>query len=77
MVMWCNMSDAQKRLYDEVKDSIRQSVFLNIENEGLGKSKLAVLQGMLKLRQICNSPLLLPERRTNLQRFGKDRSADE
>ncbi|OQP57445.1 DEAD/DEAH box helicase [Niastella populi] len=60
MVMWCKMSDAQKRLYDEVKDSIRQSVFLNIENEGLGKSKLAVLQGMLKLRQICNSPLLLP-----------------
>jgi superfamily II DNA or RNA helicase len=61
MVMWCNMSDAQKRLYDEVKDSIRQSVFLNIENEGLGKSKLAVLAGMLKLRQICNSPLLLPK----------------
>lgn len=60
MVMWCNMSDTQKRLYDEVKDSIRQSVFLNIENEGLGKSKLAVLAGMLKLRQICNSPLLLP-----------------
>lgn len=60
MVMWCNMSDTQKRLYDEVKDSIRQSVFLNIESEGLGKSKLAVLAGMLKLRQICNSPLLLP-----------------
>lgn len=60
MVMWCNMNDAQKRLYDEVKDSIRQSVFLNIENEGLGKSKLAVLAGMLKLRQICNSPQLLP-----------------
>ncbi|WP_205510032.1 DEAD/DEAH box helicase [Longitalea arenae] len=60
MVMWCKMSDAQQRLYDEVKDSIRQSVFLNIETEGLNKSKLAVLQGMLKLRQICNSPLLLP-----------------
>ncbi|HSC36216.1 MAG TPA: C-terminal helicase domain-containing protein, partial [Chitinophagaceae bacterium] len=26
----------------------------------LGKSKLALLQGMLKLRQVCNSPLLLP-----------------
>jgi superfamily II DNA or RNA helicase len=60
MVMWCDMSLAQKRLYDEIKDSIRQSVFLNIEQEGLNKSKLAVLQGMLKLRQICNSPLLLP-----------------
>ena len=61
MVMWCNMSTAQKQLYDEVKDSIRQSVFLNIEKDGLNKSKLAVLQGMLKLRQICNSPLLLSE----------------
>ncbi|AEV99852.1 helicase SNF2 [Niastella koreensis] len=60
MVMWCEMSMAQKRLYDEIKDSIRQSVFLNIEQEGLNKSKLAVLKGMLKLRQICNSPLLLP-----------------
>ena len=60
MVMWCNMSAAQKQLYDEVKDSIRQSVFLNIEKDGLNKSKLAVLAGMLKLRQICNSPLLLP-----------------
>lgn len=60
MVMWCSMSTAQKQLYDEIKDSIRQSVFLNIEKDGLNKSKLAVLQGMLKLRQICNSPLLLP-----------------
>jgi SNF2 family DNA or RNA helicase len=61
MVMWCSMSTAQKHLYDEIKDSIRQSVFLNIEKDGLNKSKLAVLQGMLKLRQICNSPLLLPK----------------
>jgi superfamily II DNA or RNA helicase len=61
MVMWCNMSTAQKQLYDEIKDSIRQSVFLNIEKDGLNKSKFAVLQGMTKLRQICNSPLLLPE----------------
>lgn len=60
MVMWCDMSMVQKNLYDEVRDSIRASVLLNIEKEGLGKSKLAVLQGMMKLRQICNSPLLLP-----------------
>jgi superfamily II DNA or RNA helicase len=60
MVMWCSMSAAQKQLYDEIKDSIRQSVFLNIEKDGLNKSKMAVLAGMLKLRQICNSPLLLP-----------------
>lgn len=61
MVLWCEMSTAQKRLYDEIRESIRSSVFLNIEKEGLGKSKLAVLQGMMRLRQVCNSPLLLPE----------------
>ena len=60
MVMWCDMSVAQKNLYDEIKDSIRTSLFLNIEKEGLNKNKLAVLQGMMKLRQLCNSPLLLP-----------------
>jgi SNF2 family DNA or RNA helicase len=60
MVMWCDMSAEQKQLYDEIKKSIRSSVFLNIQSEGLNKSKLALLQGMLKLRQVCNSPLLLP-----------------
>ncbi len=61
MVMWCSMSTEQKLLYDQIKSSIRNSVFLNIREEGLNKSKLALLQGMLKLRQVCNSPLLLPQ----------------
>ncbi len=60
MIMWCDMGPAQKALYDSIRDSIRSSLFLNIKNEGLNKSKLEVLQGMLKLRQLCNSPLLLP-----------------
>lgn len=60
MILWCNMNREQQNLYDEIKDSIRSSIFLNIKNTGLNKSKLAVIQGMLKLRQVCNSPLLLP-----------------
>ena len=61
MVMWCTMKPAQKMLYDEIKTNIRNSLFLNIKNEGLNKNKLAILQGILKLRQVCNSPLLLPQ----------------
>jgi SNF2 family DNA or RNA helicase len=60
-VLWCTMGAAQKELYDAIKNDIRSSVFLNIKEQGLGKSKLAVLQGMLKLRQVCNSPQLLPQ----------------
>ena len=61
LVLWCEMEEAQQEVYDSVKESIRKSVFLNIKNEGLNKSKLSVLQGIIKLRQVCCSPLLLKE----------------
>jgi len=61
LVLWCEMEEAQQEVYNTVKDSIRKSVFLNIKNEGLNKSKLSVLQGIIKLRQVCCSPLLLKD----------------
>ncbi|MFT3935216.1 MAG: DEAD/DEAH box helicase [Chitinophagaceae bacterium] len=61
MVLWCNMGAAQKTMYDEIRDSIKNNIFLDIKTNGLAKSKLAVLQGIIKLRQACNSSLLLPE----------------
>ncbi|ULQ55784.1 DEAD/DEAH box helicase [Flavihumibacter rivuli] len=60
-VLWCEMGVEQKALYEEVKGQIRDSLFLNIKNDGLGKSKLSILQGMQKLRQICAAPQLLGE----------------
>ena len=66
MVLWCRMNRRQQELYDDIKDRIRSSIFLGIKNNGLNKSKLAVLQCMLKLRQVCNSPLLLPEEEQQL-----------
>ncbi|RYY25405.1 MAG: DEAD/DEAH box helicase [Chitinophagaceae bacterium] len=60
MIMWCEMSAAQKENYENIRDRISSSLLLNIKKDGLQKNKLALLQGILKLRQICNSPLLLP-----------------
>jgi SNF2 family DNA or RNA helicase len=59
-ILWCSMSAAQQNLYDDIKEQIKGNLFLEIKNNGLNKSKMAVLQGILKLRQVCNSPLLLP-----------------
>jgi superfamily II DNA or RNA helicase len=59
-VLWCEMGPRQEELYNEVKDQIRTRLLGDIQANGLGKSKLAVLQGLLKLRQICNDPQLLP-----------------
>ena len=60
-VLWCRMGQEQENLYQEVKDRIRDSVFLGIESQGLDRSKLAVMHGIMKLKQVCASPLLLPE----------------
>ena len=56
-VLWCEMSAAQEELYNEVKEQVRGNLLLEIKNNGLQRSKLSVLQGLLKLRQICNHPL--------------------
>jgi SNF2 family DNA or RNA helicase len=66
-ILWCNMSMQQKDLYEEIKGQIKDNLFTDIKTNGIGKSKLAVLQGIMKLKQICSSPLLLPaeEQTTN------------
>ncbi|MBK7506114.1 MAG: DEAD/DEAH box helicase [Bacteroidetes bacterium] len=58
-VLWCEMGEEQMEAYEAVKNKIRDSIFLNIKNEGLNKSKISVLAGMQKLRQVCNAPFLV------------------
>jgi superfamily II DNA or RNA helicase len=60
-VLWCTMSARQEELYGEIKEQVRSNLFMDIKSNGLNKSKLAVLQGLLKLRQVCNDPQLLPQ----------------
>ena len=61
LTLWCEMEEAQRNAYEQIKARIKKSVFLNIKNEGLAKSKLNVLQGIIKLRQACCSPILLKQ----------------
>ncbi len=58
-ILWCEMAGAQRMVYDEVLEQTRSNIFLEMEKAGLAKSKFSVLQGMTRLRQICNSPMLL------------------
>ncbi len=60
MILWCSMGMQQQDLYNEIRDQVSHSIFLDIKHNGLGKSKLGVLAAMMKLRQVCNSPMLLP-----------------
>jgi SNF2 family DNA or RNA helicase len=59
MVLYCEMDEQQKKVYDYFKDEIRTDLLGQIEEEGLNKSRFKVLEGLLRLRQICDSAALL------------------
>ncbi len=58
MVLYCEMDDEQRRVYDTYKNEIRDKLLGSHAETPENKSML-VLQGLTKLRQICNSPAIL------------------
>ena len=60
-VMWCEMNDDQRSAYETVKQQIKKNIMVEINDKGLNKAKLGVLQGITKLRQACSSPRLLKD----------------
>lgn len=60
IILYCNMSKAQRKVYDYYKDTYRDLITEKIEQEGMNKAGIYILQGLSRLRQICNSPQLLP-----------------
>jgi SNF2 family DNA or RNA helicase len=54
-ILWCEMRSDQKFAYESVKENVRNSILLEIKDKGLSAGKLSVLNGIIKLRQICNS----------------------
>ena len=60
-IIWCTMSDEQQIAYDTIKDQIKTNLFSGIQNDGFERSKINILAGITKLRQVCASPQLLQE----------------
>ncbi len=61
-VKYCNMTDEQADEYEKVKSYYRNEILKSIQELGLPKSHMVLLQGLTKLRQIANHPkLVLPD----------------
>ncbi|MEO7524672.1 MAG: DEAD/DEAH box helicase, partial [Ferruginibacter sp.] len=60
-ILWCQMSKEQQAVYDEYKNYYRKMLAKKIEEEGMAKAGMYVLEGLLRLRQICDSPQLLKD----------------
>lgn len=60
-ILYCEMGNAQKRIYNAYRNSFRTKILQEIDEKGIGGSRLSVLTGLMKLRQICDSPAILKE----------------
>lgn len=60
-ILFCEMDDEQRRIYDAYRNDYRARIMGTIEEQGIQKSQLTILQGLMKLRQICDSPAILNE----------------
>lgn len=58
-ILYCEMEPGQRRVYDAWRNEYRNRLLSKIDEEGIEKSKLMVLEALTRLRQICDSPLLL------------------
>ena len=55
----CEVQGPQRRLYDELRDHYRRSLMGAIDKQGLSRSKMHVLEALLRLRQAACHPGLI------------------
>jgi len=60
MVIYCEMGVEQRKVYD-VYEKEFQNYLLGKPEEDLRRDSMNILQGLTKMRQICNSPALLKD----------------
>ena len=61
--IFCELEGPQRKHYDELRQHYRQTLLNRVDSKGLGRSKMHVLEALLRLRQAaCHPGLLDPKR---------------
>ena len=60
-VLFCEMGKKQRKVYDTMRETYRQRIVNEMTLVGREKAAFLILEGLLKLRQICDSPALLSD----------------
>ena len=67
---YCALEDEQAALYTMLAKKLKEQVLQDVDQKGVAKSQISILDALLKLRQICCHPRLLklnmPDVNTNL-----------
>jgi superfamily II DNA or RNA helicase len=62
--LFCDLEPEQRKLYDELRDHYRRSLLSHVEQVGIKRSKVQVLEALLRLRQAACHPGLVDKERT-------------
>lgn len=57
--VYCDMDPEQQRAYEYWRQYYRESILQSIDTVGLNRSKMKVLEGLMRLRQVCCHPGLV------------------
>jgi SNF2 family DNA or RNA helicase len=60
-ILFCEMGVQQRKVYDTFREQYRLKIVEKMAEEGKDKAAFLILEGLLKLRQICDSPALLSD----------------
>lgn len=60
-ILFCEMQSEQRDIYEAFRMDYRNKILGVIEEQGIQRSQLTILQGLMKLRQICDSPAIMNE----------------
>ena len=61
MILFCEMEEEQRNIYDAYRIDYRDKILGTIQAQGIKRSQFTILQGLMKLRQICDSPAIMNE----------------
>ncbi|MEI8278153.1 MAG: SNF2-related protein [Bacteroidota bacterium] len=60
-ILYCEMGTDQRKIYDAYRNTYKEQILGVIDEKGIERSHMHILQGLTKLRQICDSPAILNE----------------
>ncbi len=63
--LYCDLETAQRRQYDELREHYRHSLLSRVDRDGIKKSKIQILEALLRLRQAACHPGLLDPRKVS------------
>lgn len=65
--LYCELDKKQRKVYDELRDHYRNALLGAVDSQGLGKSKIQVLEALLRLRQAACHPGLVNKDQVHME----------